>query len=332
MMESKTIKRLRPFTLADAQAVTHLFNACSRATTGHDEFELDSMINDWNTPGFDIEKTVRVLENEQGEIIGYIEVWDSSEPHVNKSMYGLLHPDHWDDDQYRALLSWAETCARERISLAPDGSRVVMMQYTQNKDLRRKKAMEAYGFSLVRHYYRMEIELGSSPQSPMFPEGIKVMTIDINTELKAALLALDDGFKDHWGHVERSIDDQLVRWQHYLQTDKDFDPTLWFLAKSEGQIVGLIRCNPRTVEDPQMGWVSQLCVRQPWRRQGLGMALLLMAFAEFHRRGNKRVGLIVDAASLTNATRLYEKAGMHIARQSDAYEFELRPGERLDTT
>ena len=81
-----------------------------------------------------------------------------------------------------------------------------------------------------------------------------------------------------------------------------------------------------------MGWVSQLCVRQPWRRQGLGMALLLMAFAEFHRRGNKRVGLIVDAASMTNATRLYEKAGMHIARQSDAYEFELRPGERLDTT
>ena len=25
-MESKTIKRLRPFTLADAQEVTHLFN------------------------------------------------------------------------------------------------------------------------------------------------------------------------------------------------------------------------------------------------------------------------------------------------------------------
>lgn len=121
-MESKTIKRLRPFTLADAQEVTHLFNICSRATSGNDEFELESMINDWKTPGFDVEKTVRVLENEQGQIIGYIEVWDSSKPHVNKSVYGLLHPDHWDDDQFRTLLSWAETCARERISLAPDGS------------------------------------------------------------------------------------------------------------------------------------------------------------------------------------------------------------------
>ena len=331
MMESKTIKRLRPFTLADAQEVTHLFNICSRATSGNDEFELESMINDWKTPGFDVEKTVRVLENEQGQIIGYIEVWDSSKPHVNKSVYGLLHPDHWDDDQFRTLLSWAETCARERISLAPDGSRVVMMHYTPNNDLQRKKTLEAYGFSLVRHFYRMEIELGSNPQSPVLPEGIKVTTIDINTELKAALLALDDGFKDHWGHVDRPIDDRLVEWQHYLQTDKNFDPTLWFLAKSEGQIAGVIRCNPRTVEDPQMGWVFQLCVRQPWRHQGLGMALLLTAFAEFYRRGNKRVGLIVDAASPTNATRLYEKAGMHIARQTDTYEFELRPGERLDT-
>ena len=190
--------------------------------------------------------------------------------------------------------------------------------------------MEAYGFSLVRHFYRIK-ELGSNPQLPVLPEGIKVTTIDINTELKAALLALDDGFKDHWGHVDRPIDDRLVEWQHYLQTDKNFDPTLWFLAKSEGQIAGVIRCNPRTVEDPQMGWVFQLCVRQPWRHQGLGMALLLTAFAEFYRRGNKRVGLIVDAASPTNATRLYEKAGMHIARQTDTYEFELRPGERLDT-
>ena len=44
-----------------------------------------------------------------------------------------------------------------------------------------------------------------------------------------------------------------------------------------------------------------------------------------------KVGLGVDGASLTGATRLYEKAGMHIFRQFDAYEKDLRPGEDLST-
>jgi hypothetical protein len=38
------------------------------------------------------------------------------------------------------------------------------------------------------------------------------------------------------------------------------------------------------------------------------------------------VGLGVDSENLTGATRLYEKAGMHVERQNDTYEIELRPG------
>ena len=39
----------------------------------------------------------------------------------------------------------------------------------------------------------------------------------------------------------------------------------------------------------------------------------------------------MDAHSLTGATRLYEKAGMHMQRQSAVYEKELRPGVNLST-
>jgi hypothetical protein len=39
----------------------------------------------------------------------------------------------------------------------------------------------------------------------------------------------------------------------------------------------------------------------------------------------------VDASSLTGATRLYEKAGMHIVEESDRYEKDLRPGKDLGT-
>ena len=78
-------------------------------------------------------------------------------------------------------------------------------------------------------------------------------------------------------------------------------------------------------------WIDELGVLRPWRRQGIALALLLHVFGEFYRRDRYKVGLGVDGQSLTGATRLYEKAGMYIFRQLDAYEKVLRPGQDLST-
>lgn len=43
------------------------------------------------------------------------------------------------------------------------------------------------------------------------------------------------------------------------------------------------------------------------------------------------MALDVDAQSLTGATRLHEKAGMHVARQTVLYKKELRTGVDLRT-
>ena len=65
---------------------------------------------------------------------------------------------------------------------------------------------------------------------------------------------------------------------------------------------------------------------RPWRKRGIGLALLRHSFNEFYRRGRRKVGLGVDAQSLTGALRLYEGAGMHIHQTFDQYEKELRAG------
>jgi mycothiol synthase len=59
------------------------------------------------------------------------------------------------------------------------------------------------------------------------------------------------------------------------------------------------------------------------RGRGLGDALLRTAFAEFWRRGERRVALGV-AADNPGATRLYERAGMRVAHTIVLYEKELR--------
>jgi ribosomal protein S18 acetylase RimI-like enzyme len=59
---------------------------------------------------------------------------------------------------------------------------------------------------------------------------------------------------------------------------------------------------------------------------GLGMALLLHSFGEFYKRGQTVVCLGVDADNPTGATRLYERAGMHVETEYVCYEKEFRPG------
>ena len=105
-----------------------------------------------------------------------------------------------------------------------------------------------------------------------------------------------------------------------------FDPGLWLLAVDGGEVAGAAVCEER----PEAGWVGELAVRRPWRRRGLGLALLRRAFVEFYRRGRRKVALAVDSQSLTGATRLYERAGMRVERLYSVYRKELRPGERPD--
>ena len=80
-----------------------------------------------------------------------------------------------------------------------------------------------------------------------------------------------------------------------------------------------------------MGWVGTLGVLRPWRKSGLGLALLRHSFNEFYRRGKHKVGLGVDAENLTGALRLYQNAGMHVHQTFDNYEKELRPGVEIST-
>jgi len=56
-----------------------------------------------------------------------------------------------------------------------------------------------------------------------------------------------------------------------------------------------------------------------------------LTFSEFFRRDIYTVYLSVDAQSLTGATRLYERAGMHIVKRSIQYEKELRVGREPGT-
>jgi len=108
--------------------------------------------------------------------------------------------------------------------------------------------------------------------------------------------------------------------------DPEFDASLWKIAWDGEEIGGFALNRYRT----GIGWVRMLGVRRPWRKRGLGEALLYHSFGEFFRRGMKTIGLGVNAQNPTGATRLYKKVGMHAASEHITYEKELRPGREME--
>jgi ribosomal protein S18 acetylase RimI-like enzyme len=134
--------------------------------------------------------------------------------------------------------------------------------------------------------------------------------------------AQNESFRDHWG----SHDVPLSEWQHGKFNREDFDPTLWVIAWDGDRVAGFSQNRYRM----GIGWVSTLGVRRPWRKKGLGLALLLQSFGEFYKRGKTTIGLGVDASNPTGATRLYHRAGMYVASEFLTYEKELRPGREVE--
>jgi ribosomal protein S18 acetylase RimI-like enzyme len=68
------------------------------------------------------------------------------------------------------------------------------------------------------------------------------------------------------------------------------------------------------------GHVGTLGTLKDARGKGIGTLLLRTAFAEFHRRGHRKVTLGVDSENGTGAVKLYESVGMHAAAEWPLYE------------
>lgn len=101
-----------------------------------------------------------------------------------------------------------------------------------------------------------------------------------------------------------------------LHTER-FDPTLWFLACDKEAVAG-VALN-FFLPESNCGVIDHLGVQREWRGRGIGLALLQHWFATFFARGITKIKLNVDSGSLTNAPRLYEKAGMQTVQTYHIY-------------
>lgn len=297
---------VRAPTRQEAQAITDLVIACDVEELGEPDFELDDLLTDWNRPGFELGRdAVVVLAGER--FVGYAILARRDYADV------YVHPDHRGRGIGAELLAWTERRATEEVEL---GEALRLGQVVTTAHAGARSLLERAGYEPVRTYWRMEMELDGAPPPPAWPEGIRVRSFDRERDSRAVHALVQDAFADNERHEAESFEE----WQAFMIDREAFEPGLWFIAEADGEIAGVVLCPDYESE----GWVRQLAVARTWRRRGLGTALLRQAMTEFHRRGRKEIGLVVDSWNRTGAKELYERAGMHVVREHTRLEKELR--------
>jgi len=312
--------RVRPAQPADAAAVVAVMEACDLAQVGETEGYSVPDIAD-EIAAVDGQSRTFVVETPDALVVAYALVEDVGSGRIFADNY--VHPAHRSHGLGTALVRLTEHAARDYISGAPAGARVTLENGVHAGDAAACGILAGAGYARSRVHWLMRIDLEGPPALPIWPIAITVRTFRPGRDERVTFDCVDEAFSDHWGHVPGNF----AQWTRRT-TLPDFDPSLWFLAEEGGALAGAVLCHRR----PRVGWVSTLAVRRPWRQHGLGLALLQQAFVAFSERSERRIGLGVDSQNLTGATRLYERAGMHVQTSIVICEKELRPGTDLRTT
>lgn len=310
---------VRAPTRDDLPAIFALIQASDLDVFGRNDYTMQELEHEWSQAEFNPASDAWIVVGPDGGYVGYAHIL--SRTHFRIFGMGVTHPDSYGQGIGSTLVNLMEERAREHIRLAPPEARVYLQIGIAGGHEPTERLMTDHSYHKVRRFSRMQIVMDAPPPAPVWSEGITVRTMVSGQDERALYEAMEAAFSDHWGHSYEPFE----HWMARHNTPESLPPDLVFLAMAGETVAGAAIC----IYLEGFGWVDTLGVRREWRKHGLGLALLHHAFGEFYRRGRHEVGLGVDAQSLTGATRLYERAGMHPLVHYDVYEKELRPGIEL---
>lgn len=302
-------------TMSDVSSVLPLMLARNQAEYGEANMTEEHIRNFWQASDFNMNTDAWIVTTQDEQAIGYASVWHMRHVQVYTYFTALSEYDHL---HIKArLLELVEMRAQEFMAEAPVGTRVSLATGIAEVNSVDQKLLAQMNYRKVRGQYRMEIEMHEPPPPAVWPDGISVRPCLPEQDVRAIFETEIEAFNNPEGYTPPTFE----QWEHHNVKQEGFDPSLWFMACEGETIVGICLCKYWV----GAGFISPLAVRLPWRRKGLGLALLRHSFAEFYRRGTRVVKLMVDTENPWEATRLYERVGMHVTQLYHQYEKELRP-------
>jgi GNAT superfamily N-acetyltransferase len=282
--------RLDRAVVADAAAVTEVVVALESSLYGQTGFSQADLEHEWSE--LDLEQNARVVRDGD-RIVGYSVVREDGELWRAE---GYVHPAALGRGIGKLIATGLEADAARR------GARRIQNAVIE-ADSAARRLLESLGYGAARVFRELRVELEAPPAAPEWLDGLRVGRFDPERDALDFHAAHQEAFAENWDYTPRDLES----WSKDHLGSGRFDPTLWCVVLAGAEIAAGTICTGDTYGG---GWVHALFTRRPWRKRGVGAALLRDSFGRFWERGERCVGLGVDLASDTGAFRLYERAGM----------------------
>jgi mycothiol synthase len=296
---------IRPVTADDAVAVLDLVVLCDIAEIGEPDYTIEDIEED-------LARTTHrgwITVDSDGELEGYC--WVEQRPNHRSIDADVMVRPGGDPKLLPRLLEQVRSVARE---IDPDLSVLV---FASSDHRAKREVFESAGGRVVRHFWRMAIDLPDSPAPvvPPLPAGVEVRVADRGeSDLRTVHQVIDTAFLDHFGNQASTYE----QWAPTHTTGSWRDHSLWWIATVDGVPAAATVGQSRPDSE---GYIADLGTLPAYRGRGLARILLLTAFAEFHRRGLRKVTLGVDTTNPSGAVALYESVGMSVRHEFATYEF-----------
>jgi ribosomal protein S18 acetylase RimI-like enzyme len=134
---------------------------------------------------------------------------------------------------------------------------------------------------------------------------------------------MNEAFKEHFGYRPMTVDETEYM---LLKSPWYGEQTAWIAIQNNlplGYIVAGTDKELNREKNAKHGWINDIAVLKPFRRQKIGTRLLQTAMQHLRNIGMQDALLYVDDQNVTGAKKLYEAIGFKLFHTYVAYELQL---------
>jgi ribosomal protein S18 acetylase RimI-like enzyme len=287
---------------------------------------------EWSQSVEDVARTYRHLVNcdpdrdllfaeVAGEVVGYSRVWWQQELKGKRLYQQFVHllPQWRDRGIRRAMLRYNEHRLRQIANGHPEDGPRLLEAWASDTEEHWRNLLEEEGYEPVRYGFSMvRSDLEDIPDLPL-PEGLEIRSVPPE-RVRSVWSAAREAFRDHWGYSEDEW--SYEHWKEW-QESPTYNPGLWQVAWAGDEVAGMVLNFINEEENEEYGrlrgYTETICVRRPWRRQGVAKGLIASSLRVLKAQGMAEAALGVDADNPNGALQLYKSMGFHVVKKFTTY-------------
>ena len=306
--------RIRNYEEGDLPVLVDLINVADAVDGMERGTSLQEMEENFGRPSLDPKRDVFLAEVES-QVVAYGCLTTERDEHTCVfRLQGEVHPEWRGQGIGTQMMDRMMAAAQARRAELDDQTVYVSAGCVAGEE-DRESLFRSFGLAPARYFFKMTCQpLDDRIPVPQPPPGIVLRPYVADQDERAVWAAVNEAFRDHWGHVEMPFEE----WTFWMKSPF-LKPELHVLAVDGDEIAGVCLIEINKEENMRTGrregWVDTLCVRRPYRRRGVGEALLLAGLHKLRDAGLEIAALGTDAENLTGAVRLYERVGFREARR-----------------